>query len=196
MAKKVTIGCDKLRFKVEERKRFLKGLIIMADVWRIHLRKGKASASVPIGAYCIKNQIAAMGWKLKNNNAQIKNYADYENCARAEGTNYRQVKVLAEKIKPGDFIWTYYDKQYYLAKIGTDSKYNYNLSDEAIRNDACNELTNVHWKAVGDCTAIDEIIINGMQRGQTLRRICNPKKNKFKFERVLKFSCHMYEKFF
>lgn len=168
----------------------------MVNVWRIHLRKGDAGTSVSIGAYCIKNRIAAMGWRLQNNDARIKNYRDYEICAKTEGTDYRQVKVLAEKIKPGDFIWTYYDKQYYLAKVGADSEYNYNLSDEAIRNDACNELTNVRWKAVGDCTTIDEIIITGMQRGQTVRRICDPKKNKFNFERILEYSRNIYEKNF
>lgn len=174
----------------------LKGLIIVANVWRIHLRKGVVGDTVSIGAYCIKNQIAAMGWILEHTDKEIENYADYEICAQAEGLNISQVRTLAKKIKPGDFIWTYFDKTYYLAKIGADSKYNYNASAEAIENDACNELTNVRWKAIGDYTAVDEIICSSLQRGQTLQRICDPKNNKFNFERVLKFTRHIYEKYF
>ena len=168
----------------------------MANVWRIHLRKGYVGDTESIGAYCIRNQVAAMGWILEHTTAKIKNFADYEIHAKAEGLNFSQVKMLAEQIKPGDFIWTHVDKTYYLARVGADSKYNYNSSVEAVRNDACNELTNIRWKAIGDYTKIDETVCKGMQRGQTLQRICNPKNNKSNFDRVLKFTEEIYEKYF
>ena len=168
----------------------------MANVWRIHLRKGKSGDSVSIGDYCIKNHVAAMGWILKKNDDEIKSgeiminrYSDYEKYVGYE--DYKEhhcVKTLALKIKPGDYIWTYFDKKYYVAKVSPDSKYNYNASDDAIRIEACNELTNINWKEVGDHTVVDERIVIGCQRGQTLRRVCNPKTNKENYLAVLEYT--------
>ena len=93
---------------------------------------------------------------------------------------------MAEELKPGDYIWAYYNKIYYLAKVSTNSKYYYNVSDEAIENDACNQLTNINWKAVGDKKVVDERIRNRLQRGNTLQRLFNPKTNKANFDFALK----------
>lgn len=53
---------------------------------------------------------------------------------------------LAEELKPSDYIWTYYTKVYYLAKVVMGSKYCYNSSDEIIQNDVYNQLTNINGK--------------------------------------------------
>ena len=174
----------------------------MANVWRIHLRKGVVGNTLPIGEYCLKNKIAAMGWILEKSNEKIKsgeivirNFKDYQMYVLQEDySNYHCVQKLAEEILPGDFIWTYVDGKYYLAKIGKDSKYHYNCSDEAIDNDACNELTNVDWKEIGDHHVVDEIVLAAYQRGQTLRRIYDPKNNTNKFLAVLEYSQKVYAK--
>ena len=173
----------------------------MANVWRIHLRKGGAEGSVSIGNYCINHKIAAMGWILESKNADIKSgkitinsYTDYEYYAADVYGKVHDVRRLAEEVKPGDYIWTYYDKIYYLARVGTDSKYYYNASDEAIQNDACNQLTNIDWKAVGDCNIVDERITNRLQRGCTLQRLFNPKTNKANFDFALKYTKNIYNK--
>ena len=175
----------------------------MVNVWRIHLRKGGVKDSVSIGDYCIKNNIAAMGWILKKNNEKIKSgeiiitsYADYEKYVGYE--DYKEhhcVKTLALKIKPGDYIWTYLkaDKTYYLAKVGSNSKYNYNASDEAIENDACNELTNIEWKAIGDHNSVDEKIVDSFKINRTLQRVYNPNTNWTKYSAALKYTQKVYE---
>ena len=171
----------------------------MTNVWRIHLRKGNSGDSVSIGAYCISKNIAAMGWGLESKNADIKSqkisinsYKDYEKYANEE-TNlgkFYDVRRLACDVKPGDFIWTYYDGQYYLAQVRSDSKYQYDPSDEAIENEACNQLTNIYWKKIGDRKEVDKRITSRLQRGNTLQRLYNPKNKKSKdnFDFALKYS--------
>ena len=169
----------------------------MANIWRIHLRKGDAGDSVSIGNYCINHKIAAMGWGLNSKNADIQSgnitinsYKDYEYYAQMEGQSVNNVRRLAEEIKPGDFIWTRCNNIYYLAKVSEHSKYKYDPSDEAIENDACNQITNIEWKCIGDDKVIDTNIIRKewFEQGQTLRKLIDPEKNKNNFELALKYS--------
>lgn len=177
----------------------MKGLIIMTNVWRIHLRKGEAKDSVSIGDYCIYHMIAAMGWGLKSKNADIKSgnitinsYDDYKQYAKKEYDKFHDVRRLAEEVKTGDFIWTFYNGIYYLAKAGTDSKYKYDCSDEAIANDACNQLINIDWKGIGNHTVVDKRITDRLQRGSTLQRLYDPKNNKDNFDFALKYTQAIY----
>ena len=175
----------------------------MANIWRILLRKGESGNSVSIGNYCINHKIAAMGWILTSKNADIQSgkitinsYEDYKAYAQFEPNlgKFYDVRRLAEDVKPGDYIWTYYNKIYYLAKVSTNSKYYYNVSDEAIENDACNQLTNINWIAVGDKKGVDERIRNRLQRGNTLQRLYSQKTNKEKFDFALKYTQDIYNK--
>ena len=175
----------------------------MANIWRIHLRKGSGKDGVPIGDYCIKNRVAAMGFRLKKHQDKIKNrdiivrnYNDYENYAKLEDVNYYSVRLLAQEVKPGDFIWTRIDGIFYLAKINSNCEYHYNYSDEAFEKSACNELTNVDWKRIGDDTVVDTDIIKKERfaRGQTLCRLFNPEDNRANFDLALKYTQNIYNK--
>ena len=177
----------------------------MTNIWRIHLRKGEVGDSVSIANYCFKNKVAAMGWVLNSKNDDIKSgkiiissYEDYERYAINEynkKSDFGDVRRLACEVQLGDFIWTHVDGEYYLAKIATDSKYHYNYSDEAIENDACNELTNVIWKRIGNAQVVNTSIIRKelFEQGQTFRRLINPKKNKDQFEFALKYTQDIYK---
>ena len=180
----------------------MKGWIIMTNIWRIHLRKGGVGDSVSISDYCIHHMIAAMGWILnKKENDDIKNgkiiinsYQDYAKYAEKVYDKFDDVRRLAEEVKPGDFIWTRCDNIYYLAKVSENSKYHYNSSDAAIENDACNQLTNIEWKRIGDDQVVDTNIIKKewFEQGQTLRRLINPEKNENSFKLALKYTQDIY----
>ena len=150
----------------------------MAMVWRIHL-KSDLLDSPNYGEYCLKNKVVAMDWILEKHNPDIasgkikvSDFADFETYAKIEGMDkYHDVRRLAEEIKPGDFIWTYVGGIYYLARVADDSRYIYNVDAEAIAYRACNQLTNIDWKAVGEYKDVDEKITKRMQRGQTLQRL-------------------------
>ena len=166
--------------------------------------KGGPKNTIPIHDYCFKNKIAAMGWGLDDKNADIKSgkisinsYADYEKYAANEykKRDFANVERLACKAQPGDFIWTRANGEYYLAKISADSKYRYNYRDEAIENEACNELTNIDWKFVGDSNVVDTNIINYSQ-GPTFCQLIDPDKdeNKNIFEKALEYTQKVYDK--
>lgn len=119
----------------------------MANVWRIHLVKD-IPKSPNYGEYCLKNNIAAIGWILDKYNDDIKagkikieSYSDYAKYAEKYRAKFDDVRRLAEEVKPGDFIRTRVNGKYYLAKVSVDSHYRYNFSDEALEYRACNELT-------------------------------------------------------
>ena len=179
----------------------MKGWITMTNIWRIHLRKDENEKSVSIGDYCIHHQIAAMGWILEDKNADIKdgkivikNYKDYEPYAKKLYDKFDDVKRLAEEVQVGDFIWTLYNGIYYLAKVSEHSKYHYNPSDEAIANDACNQLTNIDWKRIGDDQVLDTNIIKKewFEQGQTLRRLIQLDNDNF--NTVLSYTQKIYDK--
>jgi len=170
----------------------------MANVWRIYLIKD-IPTSPNYGKYCLNNKVAAMGWILDKYNddikagkIEIKTYSDYAYYAAKCFDDFNAVRRLAEEIKPGDFIWTCVDKSYYIAKVSAQSRYHYNFSDEAIYYRACNELTNIDWKFVGDKEYVDENIIKRFGRGQTLCRLFAEKNPKFAFG--LKYSEERYNR--
>lgn len=173
----------------------------MTNVWRIYLKKGTPKNNTPIHEYCFKNKIAAMGWRIESKDEEIKSgkifincYEEYEEYAKVEPNigAFNNVKLLACEVKTGDYIWTRVDGEYYLSKVSPNSKYYYDCSDEAIENNACNQLTNINWKFVGNRDEINTDLINYLM-GQTFCRLVDPK-NKTKFEEVLKYTKEIYNK--
>lgn len=170
----------------------------MATVWRIHLKRD-IPTSPDYGEYCLKNKVAAMGWILEKHNPDIasgrikvSNFADFEACAKAEGVDSNPVRLLAEEIKAGDFIWTYVGGMYYLARVADDSRYIYNADAEAITYRACNQLTNIDWKLVGTRKNVDEKIAKNMEGYQTLRRLFGTENPDFAFG--LQYTQNVFEK--
>lgn len=159
----------------------------MAMVWRI-LLKSDLPDSPNYGEYCLRKKVAAMGWLLDKYNPdiasgkiKISDFADFEAYAKLEMDKYHDVRRLAKEIKAGDFIWTYVDGKYYLAQVAADSRYQYNADSEAIAYRACNQLTNIDWKCVGDRKDVDEKIFKRLQRGMTLCRMFGAKNPNFAF---------------
>lgn len=159
----------------------------MAMVWRI-LLKSDLPDSPNYGEYCLRKKVAAMGWLLDKYNPdiasgkiKISDFADFEAYAKLEMDKYHDVRRLAKEIKAGDFIWTYVDGKYYLAHVAADSRYQYNADSEAIAYRACNQLTNIDWKCVGDRKDVDEKIFKRLQRGMTLCRMFGAKNPNFAF---------------
>ena len=159
----------------------------MAMVWRIHL-KSDLTDSPNYGEYCLKNKVVAMGWILEKHNPdiasgkiKISSFADFEACAKLEMDKYYDVRRLAEEVKAGDFIWAYVGGKYYLAQVSADSRYRYNADSEAVAYRACNQLTNIDWKCVGDRKAVEEKIAKNMEGYQTLRRLFAPDNSDFAF---------------
>ena len=164
-----------------------KGRANMAMVWRI-LLKSDLTDSPNYGKYCLKNKIVAMGWILDKLNPdiasgkiKISNFADFEACAKAEGMDCNQIRRLAEEIKAGDFIWAYVGGKYYLAQVSADSRYRYNADSEAVSYRACNQLTNIDWKCVGEYKDVDEKVASRLQRGQVLERLFADDNSDFAF---------------
>lgn len=116
-----------------------------------------------IGWYCLKHSVGAMGWCLRNLQSQIQggkikvdNLSDYKRLVRQTEPDtwtenllksvYYLDPMFSNGVKIDDLIWMYHeDGDYYIARVEENSRYYYNADDEAYDNDACNQLTNLHW---------------------------------------------------
>ena len=140
-----------------------------------------------------------MGWILDKHNPDLASgkiaitcFEEYETYARDEGFEPNQIRQLAKEIKPGDFIWARVDGKYYIAKVAENSRYSYNVSDEAMYYRACNELSNIYWKPVGERKDVDSRILERMERGQTLCRMFDSNNPNFNFG--LKYSQEIFDR--
>ena len=159
--------------------------------WRLKTWTGYPE-KIDIGWYCLKHSVGAMGWclwalqsEMQSRKISINNILDYMKLAHTV-TKYPDNQLLsveyldsAKGAKTGDLIWMYDRKQigdrdsdFYIARVEEDSKYHYNLSNEAYANDACNELTNLHWLKVGKQAVVYPGVVRALwHRGYTFRRI-------------------------
>ena len=155
-----------------------------------------------IGWYCLEYNVGAMGWCLWNARAQLKDgsitvnsVSDYMRLEQYEtphnsywtDNQLKSVEYLDSRsgaqqknaAQTDDLIWMYNkrhsgdnDSDYYIARVEKDSKYYYEISDEAYDNDACNQLTNLHWLKVGKASDVHDGIVSSLRnRGCTFRRI-------------------------
>lgn len=141
------------------------------SVWRIQTRTSKGD----ISQYCLKNNIAAMGWSLLEYPGSIcelefDNFEDYCEIADEFYQKYGSVYRLANDILENDIIWMRSKGIYYCARVTSASKWFFDKRDEAREQDASNQLTNINWIKVGD-ESLPGALTTSFIKGQVLQRI-------------------------
>ena len=148
------------------------------EVWRLQVNTGEDS----IAKYCIENNVAAMGWSLKElpeserkNIKNIKTFEDYCKYADKVYKSYASVKRLKEQVKENDIIWMHSRKEgkYYFGRVKKESKWIFN-SEAAEKKDAGNQLTNIDWYEAStraDEESVPGAIATAFIKGSTLQRI-------------------------
>lgn len=141
-----------------------------------------------ISKYCLDYKVAAMGWSLLEDKElnlpevpldernSIKTYQDYivyaEKRYKKNGTD--NIKRLAEDVEENDIIWIRCEGLYYLARVTKESIWKFCTDEEAVKNDASNQITNLNWIEAGDESQVPGAIRNaliGGGRSQTFCRI-------------------------
>lgn len=148
------------------------------EVWRLQVNTGEDS----IAKYCIENNVAVMGWSLKElseserkNIKNIKTFEDYCKYADKVYKSYASVKRLKEQVKENDIIWMHSRKEgkYYFGRVKKESKWIFN-SEAAEKKDAGNQLTNIDWYEAStraDEESVPGAIATAFIKGSTLQRI-------------------------
>ena len=148
------------------------------QVWRLQT---KPSSGNNID-YCLKNQIAAIGWSLgelsREEREECRDFSVY--LARAKeiykGDSFKTclscVTALHDRIKPGDYIWMRSGRTFYLARVDEQSEWRFCPDEEATRLDSCNQLTNLRWYPYGKIESdIPGALYTAFIRGKTVQRI-------------------------
>lgn len=146
-------------------------------VWRLQTSTSKGR----IAEYCIKNNVIAMGWSLKevseNERKSIKTFEQYTEFASRLYKKFDNVKRLYKKVAIGDFIWLRFDGKYFLSKVGENSQWSFNSSEDAFSLDACNQRNDINWvqiKEFFDEASVAGIVKTSFIKGNTLQSINNP----------------------
>lgn len=148
------------------------------QIWRLQV----VTSGMNIAEYCLDKKVAAMGWcfngdtreELIKERAEITDFASYSKWYEKwdkSGVN-NNVSRLANDIEIGDLIWMYNknDGFYYIGKC--NSPYRFNTSEDAIKNDACNQV-GVEWHKYADISQglVPGAIITSLIKGLTFCRI-------------------------
>ena len=164
----------------------------MGNVWRLQTRTDSSSGE-KISKYCLDNDVAALGWSIKDDH--IKNYNpeaiieiqekrkniedinQYYDVVRTYGlyginNKKRLIAVdMLRKIEKGDYIWMRDNGIYYLGHVTENSEYIYNSDEDALDFDAANQITEVKWKRIGDESQVPGAVATAFIRGRTIQRI-------------------------
>lgn len=164
----------------------------MGTVWRLQTRTDSSSGE-KISKYCLDNDVAALGWSIKDDH--IKNYNpeaiieiqekrkniedinQYYDVLRTYGlyginNKKRLIAVdMLREIEKGDYIWMRDNGIYYLGYVSKQSEYIYNSDDDALDFDAANQITEVKWKPIGDESQVPGAVATAFIRGRTIQRI-------------------------
>lgn len=145
-------------------------------VWRLQTN----TAGGKIADYCIKNNVAALGWSLKeicqSDREQIgKDFKTYCKYAETQYSQFVSAKTLAsKKIKCDDLIWMRNKGKYYIARVSEKSEWLFNASLDATEHDASNQLTEIVWhelKNEGDESCVPGAVSTSFIKGKTVQRI-------------------------
>lgn len=167
----------------------------MSDIWRIQTKPASKN-NESVASFFIQNNIAAVGWslkddlfenkvELKNERSKISNYKEYEEIAKKFYPEINNVKRLAIDLKENDLIWMRYKGIYYLAKINKNSDYKFSdIKEHREDNDSANQRTNVKWYRVGDESSVPGKVATAFIRGKTLQRISKDQKGVLEFSQA------------
>ena len=164
----------------------------MGIVWRLQTRTDSTNGE-KISKYCLDNDVAALGWSIKDDHINIynpeaiteiqekrkdiKTIDEYYDVVRKYGLyklNHKKRLVaidMLRKVKKGDYIWMRDNGIYYLGYVGNNLKYVYNPSIDALEHDAANQIEDVEWKPIGDESQVPGVIATAFIRGRTLQRV-------------------------
>ena len=146
------------------------------SIWRLQL-KSCDNNSIDISTYCLKNNVASMGWSLLNfaeERKSITAFDKYYEIAKDTYDSIDNVIRLHDDVKENDLIWIRSEGKYYLGRVTKESRWNFNASVEASNLDASNQISNIHWYQAGeyaDEESVPGAINTAFFRGQTLQRI-------------------------
>ena len=143
----------------------------MGSVWRLQTRTDSSSGE-KISKYCLDNDVAALGWSIKDDHIkhynpeaiieiqekrnQIENIDQYYDVIRTYGLygmnqKKRLVAVdMLSEVEKGDYIWMRDNGIYYLGRVNEDSNFTYNCDKDALDFDAANQITGIKWERIGD----------------------------------------------
>lgn len=145
------------------------------SVWRLQTR----TAAGNISDYCIKNNIVALGWSMRDELSvserdSITDFDVYCDYADKYYSSYDSVKRLRD-VKVDDLIWIRSDiGKYYIGRVDEETEWLFNTTNEAVENDACNQLAKIEWKEViseGDESCVPGAISTAFIKGSTFQRI-------------------------
>lgn len=161
----------------------------MGKVWRLQTRTDNSERG-KISSYCLKNEVVAIGWSLKDEHldwynpnkkneiqAQREKIETIEDYYRIIESNniYGGKKLSAieslRAMEPGDFVWMRDNGIYYLGYIKENSQYKYNSNRVALELDASNQRTNIEWMVIGDESQVPGAVATAFIRGRTIQRI-------------------------
>lgn len=166
-------------------------------VWRLQTITLKGD----ISGYCLKNNIAALGWSLleieQRNRESITTFDDFEHYADSTFySDYNSVKRFATEVQAGDLLWIRSKGKYYLGRFGEDSNWKFVASEEATGLDASNQRNNIKWYSQNEA---DESVVPGaistaFIAGSAFQRI--RKSGVFEYSALLydELSCSSYYK--
>lgn len=138
------------------------------QIWRLQTRTG-ADHENNIADYCYDNQIAALGWQVDTDDADL-DYEHYKELSYKKGSKIQSVDRLAAQVQPSDMIWMRNNGVYYLGLVGDFSEWKYNKS--AIGLDACNQRTNIKWVTSKKADeSIAGAVTTSFIKGQAFQRI-------------------------
>ena len=164
----------------------------MGTVWRLQTRTDSSSGE-KISKYCLDNDVAALGWSIKDDHIKnynpeaiieiqekrkniedINQYYDVVRTYGLYGINRKKrliaVDMLTE-VEKGDYIWMRDNGIYYLGHVTEKSEYIYNSDEDALDFDAANQITEVKWERIGDESQVPGAVATAFIRGRTIQRI-------------------------
>ena len=179
---------------------YLKGEMAMA-VWRLQTSTSKGD----ISEYCLKNNIAAVGWSLfdypNRNELSELSFDEYYDLADLYYNSFDSVVRFVCDIKENDLIWIRSGGIYYLGRFTSESKWRFCPDEDASTRDACNQISNIFWIKIGDESDIPGALSTSFIRGSTFQRIHKPgileyseliynqkSNDAFKYQRTMEFN--------
>ena len=164
----------------------------MGTVWRLQTRTDSSSGE-KISKYCLDNEVAALGWSIKDDHIKnynpeaiieiqekrkniedINQYYDVVRTYGLYGMNHKKRLIavdMLKKVEKGDYIWMRDNGIYYLGHVTEKSEYIYNSDEDALDFDAANQITDVKWERIGDESQVPGAVATAFISGRTLQRI-------------------------
>lgn len=173
------------------------------NIWRLQTRTASEDGK-SISDFCLNNKIIAIGWslhddtlseisiseeeivKLKSERDNISNFEDYSLVYKKfykENVN-TQIYKLYNEIKINDLIWMRHNGEYYLGRVGENSKWQYCADNESMKKDAGNQRTDIEWINIGGESDVPGGITTSFIRGRPIQHIWK--------EGIKEFSMYIY----